>query len=194
MNKLLLVLGLLVSLFAVSLAQPVDPQMAKESTDIATNMRKIELLNELLPLALQRNQIQQILPVLERIRSNQQKALVKEHQLLLDYQKSSAAAVDAGIKGKLPDPSYVRDILAFYKAIDIARQVAAGENIDKLYPVLTKILDKGQQKVMANTLTVQFFEPDITAAEATDEQKIRIFCREIFLDPLTYDLLIAMAK
>jgi hypothetical protein len=194
-RKLLLILSLFFALFAISAAQPaVDAQMAKESTEITANMHKVELLNELLPLALQPNQIQQILPALERIRSKQTKQLAKEHEALIEFQKSSAAAVDAGVKGKLPDPNYVRDIEVFYKAIDIGRQVATGENIDLLMPTLTKILDKGQQKVMANSLTLRFFEPDITAAEATDDQKIRVFCREILLDPMTYDLLVAMGK
>jgi len=47
---------------------------------------------------------------------------------------------------------------------------------------------------MANSLTLKFFEPDITPEQATDDQKERVFCREVLLDPLTYDLLVAMSK
>ena len=193
-RKLLLALSLLFALFAFAPAQDVDPQMAKESTDITANMHKVELLNQILPLALQPNQIQQILPVLERIRAKQKAQLVKEHQLLLEFQKTSAAAVDAGVKGKLPSPNMVRDIDAFYESITISREAATGDYIDTLLPALQKILDKGQQKVMANSLTLKFFEPDITPQEATDDQKERVFCREVLLDPATYDLLVAMAK
>jgi hypothetical protein len=193
-RKLLLVLSLLFGLFVISTAQPVDPEMAKESTDILTNMRKVELLDQLLPLALQPSQIQQILPVLERIRDKQRKLIAQEHKDLLDFEKTAQAAVDAGLKGKLPSEDYVRSIQVFYKANDIRRQVATGENLDMLMPVITKVLDKGQQKVMSNSLTLQFFEPDITPAEATDDQKMRVFCREIILDPLGYDVLVAMSK
>ena len=192
--KLLLSLSLLFALFSAAFAQPVDPNMAKQSTDILTNMRKVELLNQILPLALQQNQIQQILPVLERIRAKQEKLLEQEHKDLIEFQKSSEAAVTDGLKGKMPDQNYVRTIEAFYKANDIRRQVANGENIDLLLPVLQKYLDKGQLKVMANSLTLQFFEPDITPAQATDEQKERVFCREILLDPVAYDILVAMSK
>jgi len=195
-RKLLTSLCMLIGLFAVSFAQDdlADPQMAKESTAIVTNMRKVELLNQILPLALQPSQIQQILPVLERIRDKQRKLLIQEHTDLMQMQKQSEAAVNDGMKGKLPDADFVRTIEAFYKANDIRRQVATGENLDILMPKLTSILDKGQQKVMANSLTLQFFEPDLSPANATDEQKMRVFCREVLLDPLCYDLLVQMAK
>ena len=56
-------------------------------------------------------------------------------------------------------------------------------------------LNKGQMKVMANSLTVKFFEPDITSDEAKDPTvKERVFVREILLDPLTYDLFVQMTK
>lgn len=193
-RKLLLVLSLLFATFTFSFAQPVNPDMARQSTDILTNMRKVELLNQLLPLVLQPNQIQQLLPVLERIRAKQGKLLIQENKDLTEFQKTSLSAVGAGIKGKLPDPALVRMIQVFYKANDIRRQVAMGENIDALMPTIYKTLDKGQQKVMSNSLVLQFFEPDITPKQATEEQKMRVFCREVLLDPLTYDLLVQMGK
>jgi hypothetical protein len=193
-RKLLLVLGLLFATFALSNAQPVDPEMARQSTEILKNIRKVELLNQILPLALQPAQIQQILPAIEKIRVRQKEQLVKEHKLLLDFQKTSATAVDAGVKGKLPSTDLVREIDALYKATEIGRQVIMGENLDLLMPVITKALDKGQQKVMANSLRIQFFEPDVTGAQASDDQKMRVFCREVLLDPLAYELLVTMAK
>ncbi len=195
-RKLLISLCMLFGLFALSFAQDdlADPQMAKESTAMVANMRKVELLNQILPLALQPSQIQQILPVLERVRDKQRKLLIQEHKDLLDFQKQTQAAVDAGLQGKLPSADFIRTIEAFYKANDIRRQVANGENLDTLMPVIQKVLDKGQQKVMANSLTLQFFEPDLSPANATDDQKERVFCREVLLDPLAYDLLVQMGK
>jgi hypothetical protein len=193
-RKLLLALSLFFALFAAAHAQPVDPEMAKQSTQILTNMRKVELLNQILPLALEKSQINQLLPTLERIRDKQRKLLEQEHKDLLEFDKQSSQAVDSGIQGKLPDSEYVRTIEAFYKVNDIRRQVATGENLDMLMPAITKALNKGQQKVMANALTLRFFEPDITPAEATDELKMRVFAREVLLDPLAYELLVQLAK
>jgi hypothetical protein len=196
-RKLLLALSLLFAVFAcaaVSSAQPIDPDMAKQSTDILTNMRKVELLNQILPLVLEKGQINQILPELERIRDKQRKLIVQEHTDLMMFDRESSKAVDSGLQGKLPDSEYVREIEAFYKANDIRRQVAMGENLDLLMPVVEKALNKGQLKVMANALTLSFFEPDITPAEATDELKMRVFAREVLLDPLAYDLLVQMSK
>src|SRR5579885_1827260 len=98
-RKILLVLSLLLGLFAVSLAQDVDPEMAKQSADIVTRMRKVELLNQILPIALTKDQIQQILPVLERIRDKNRKLLEQEHKDLLEFDRSSSDALDAALKG-----------------------------------------------------------------------------------------------
>src|SRR5437588_12008208 len=128
-RKLLLVLSFLLVIVGFAAAQPVDPEMAKQSTDITTNMRKVELLNQLVPLILEKNQINQILPVLERIRDKQRLLLIQEHKDLLAFDKPSSDAVTAGIGGKLPDAEFVRTIQAFYKANDLRRQVATGENL-----------------------------------------------------------------
>ena len=193
-RKILLVLSLVFGLFAVSLAQDVDPEMAKQSADILTRMRKVELLNQILPIALTKDQIQQILPVLERIREKNRKLIEQEHKDLLEFDRSSSDAMDAAIKGEMPKSDYVRNMEAFYKANDIRRQVAMGENIDILMPKLKEVCNQGQMKVMANSLTLAFFEPDLTAGDVNDEVKERVFCREILLDPLTYDLLVQMSK
>ena len=186
---------MILGLCALSFAQPqVDPEMAKESTRILDNMRKVELLNQLIPLVLRPDQIQAILPVLERIRDKERRLTEQEHTDLLLFDQNSADTVAAGIKGQLPSADYVVKLEAFYKANDIRRQVATGENLDMLMPVITKTLDGGQQKVMENSLTLQFFEPDLKPDSATDDQKMRVFCREIILDPLCYDLLVQMGK
>jgi len=193
-RKLLLALCMLFGLFAISAAQDVDPEMAKQSTAILTRMRKVELLNELLPLILEKQQINRILPTIEKIRAKQRKLIEQEHKDLLEFDQPTVTVVDDGVKGKMPSSTYVTTILAFYHANDIRRQVAMGENLDILMPALKQILNPGQLKVMANSLTVTFFEPDLTPNEMNDETKMRVFAREVLLDPLTYDLLLQMAK
>lgn len=192
--KLLLALSCVFALFACSPAQSIDPEKAKDSTRILQNMRKVELMNQLLPLTLEKDQILQILPTLERIRDKVRKLYVQENADLQLFDKASQASVDDAMKGKMPDQDYVRKIVAFYRLNDVRRQVAVNENIDMLLPVLQKVCNKGQLKVMANSLTLAFFEPDVKPAEATDEFRQRVFIREVMLDPMTYDLLLQMSK
>jgi hypothetical protein len=194
-QKLLLALSLLLAAAAMAPAQDIDPEKAKESTAILAKMRKVELLNELLPLVLTRDQILQILPTIERARAKTRELTNKEHDALLQFDKSSDATINAAMKGKVPDQSAVRDIEVFYEAVDINRQAIMGQNIDAMMEVLQKVLNKGQMKVMANSLTLKFFEPDVTTAEEKDDNvKERVFVREVLLDPLTYDLFIQMTK
>ncbi len=194
-QKLLLALSLLLVMAAFATAQDIDPAMAKQSTEILAKMRKVELLNQILPLVLSRDQIQQILPAIERVRARLRELTIKEHNALIQFDKSSERMIDAGMKGQMPDQANVRNIEVFYEAVDINRQALMGENLDNVMAVLTKVLNKGQLKVMANSLTLKFFEPDATSDEEKDDTvKERVFVREILLDPLTYDLLVQMTK
>ena len=194
-QKLLLALSFVLVLAAMAPAQDIDPEKAKESTAILVKMRKVELLNQILPLVLTRDQILQILPTIERVRAKTRELTLKEHDALLQFDKSSQGMIDAGLQGKMPDQSGVRDIEVFYEAVDINRQALMGENIDAMMAVLQKTLNKGQMKVMANSLTLKFFEPDVTTDEEKDDTvKERVFVREILLDPLTYDLFVQMSK
>lgn len=194
-QKLLLAFSLLFALAAFAPAQDIDPDKAKESTAITLKMRKVELLNQIVPMVLSREQILQILPVIERVRAKQRDLTLKEHDALIQFDKSSDGLIAAGLKGQVPDPAAIRNIEVFYEAIDINRQALLGENIDAMMAVLTKVLNKGQMKVMANSLTVKFFEPDLTTDEEKDDTvKERVFVREILLDPVTYDLFVDMTK
>ena len=194
-QKILLALSLVLAIAAFAPAQDIDPAMAKQSTEILTKMRKVELLNQLLPLVLSRDQILQILPAIERVRAKQRELTIKEHDALIQFDKSSDAMIDASMKGQMPDQTNVRNIEVFYEAVDINRQALMGENLDNMMAVLTKVLNKGQLKVMANSLTLKFFEPDATSDEEKDDTvKERVFVREILLDPLTYDLFVQMTK
>ena len=194
-SRILLLLSFVLTLSVLCQAQDIDPQEAAQSTQVLNKMRKVELLNQILPLVLTKDQILQILPVIERVRAKQKALTQKEHDELLQFDKNSGDAVDAGLKGQMPDQKFVRDLEVFYEAVDISRQALMGENLDAMMAVLAKALNKGQLKVMANSLTVKFFEPDITTDEAKDDEvKERIFVREILLDPLTYDLLVQMSK
>jgi hypothetical protein len=196
-RKTLIVLSMLFGVFgmlSISVAQPVDPVMAKQSADILSKLRKVELLYQILPLLLEKQQIDKILPALEKIRSKQRKLLEQEHKDLAGFETDANKAVAAGVGGQMPSDDTIRTIEAFYKANDLRRQVAMGENLDLLMPVLKSTLNAGQMKVMANSLTMAFFEPDLAPGDINDEVKARVFAREVLLDPLTYEILVAMDK
>src|SRR4051794_10961446 len=97
--KLLFALSLILAFAAAALGQTIDPDKAKESTKIQQNLRKVELLNQILPLAMDRNQMLQLLPTIERVREKQRTLMLQEHDALLEFDKKSEAAVADGIKG-----------------------------------------------------------------------------------------------
>lgn len=191
--KLLLVSSLVLAVGAFAGAQQIDPQKAKESEVIVNNMRRVELLNQILPLVLTKSQINAILPAIERARDKMRQLYLTEHDDLLEFQKSTQAAAQAGVAGKMPDNKLVTDIRAFFQANDVRRASVVEHNIDIIMPVLVKNFNKGQMKVMANSLTLAFFEPDIKPQDANDDIKQRVFVREVLMDPLAYDLLVQMA-
>lgn len=191
--RLLLLSSLLCASIASAQPQPAD--MGKRSDVIVANLRKVELVNQILPLVLQKDQIRKLLPAIEKVRDKSRKLLRQEYEDLIRYEGRASDAVAAALKeGRLPQNTFVREIVAFFNASEIRRSVALYENVDIVMPVLKTTLNKGQLKVAANSLPVHYFEPDVKPEEATEELRLRVFIREVILDAHTYDLLIQMSK
>ena len=125
-RKTLVALCLVFGLFgmlSISVAQPVDPQMAKESSDVLAKMRKVELLYQILPLLLEKQQIDKILPALEKIRAKQRRLTEQEHKDLMGFSQDADKAVAAGIGGKMPGDDAVRTIECSEPGVGIGARI-----------------------------------------------------------------------
>jgi hypothetical protein len=66
--------------------------------------------------------------------------------------------------------------------------------VEEFYNAIKGVFDEGQMKVMANSLDVAVLDPSVKKDSMKDEDKIKFFIKRIFLDEVTYDLLLKLQK
>lgn len=188
----LLALALLSLSLSAHAGAQVDPAKAKRSADVMTKIGQLDLLVQLLPLALDKEQLRMLLPVIEKARAKSYKIMDMEADDLAKLdQRVSKAVTDALEKGVYPPQDLQVDIAKLTRAFTIRRQLAGAENVEEVYAAIGKTLNEGQKKAMENSL-----DPKLLGVKETLDSvgKIKFFIREILLDPRSYDLLVKMSK
>lgn len=193
-KTILICLTALVVSSGVGYAQSNADNDAK-SQAVFVKIRKIDLIYNLLPVLYTKAQINSLLPAIEACRANARKVMDQEAK---DYtsvepecDKSISDAIDKKI---LPTRAVRLDLTDLLRAMDGRRMVTALKNIDTVKTVFDKVMTQAQRKAAANTLDPKLFKPDAKPEEMTLDEKLTIYVRQILLDPLSYDLLVQMAK
>ena len=164
-----------------------------QSSAILDKMRQIDLLNHLLPLALQKEQIRAILPSIEKARRDVKLQTEEEAKLLQMQAAKVDKAVKDGIeKGDVPNKELMRELNAMVRLFSMKRQAVASDNAAMVLESVRKTLNAGQLKVAANSLDFKQYNPNIKPEEIKEEDRLKLFVQEVLLDPLAYDLLVKM--
>ena len=195
MKHLLICLSVALALVCPALGQTVVDEQAKHSDEVLKKMRQIDLLVQMLPMAMNKDQINKLLPIVEKTRQRIKYQQKSEAKLLTEYESKINAAIAAGIdKGDVPDSKLLNELNAVIRTMAMQRDAVASENADAVLAEMKKVLNAGQLKVAANSLNPKLFNPSIKVDEMTEDQKILFFVREIFLDPQSYDILRQLLK
>ncbi|MFZ4506625.1 MAG: hypothetical protein ACOYON_02885 [Fimbriimonas sp.] len=168
--------------------------LSERSEAILKDIRRMDLLRHILPLALSKSQYNDVLGAIEKAQENVKKIEKSEAEELIKREEKARAVVVAALeKGSYPDRAALNEIIAVLRAFSIRRNVAANENVDLVYQVVEKKFNAGQKKVLANS--IDYKEIDPTLKEAPDDQtRIRFIIRDVLLDPLAYDLMVQLMK
>jgi len=195
MKHLLICLSFVLALTTGASAQYVSDEQAKKSAEITAKMRQVDLLNQMLPLVMKKEQIEKLLPVIEKARQKVKDQEKAEYALMLQYDTKLDAAIKAGVeKGALPDTQLIRDLNKMALAMDIGRSVVINDNASAVMAAMKATLNAGQLKAAEGALNPRLFDPSIKVDEMTDDQKLSFFVRNIMLDPLGYDILRELSK
>lgn len=172
-----------------------DTGPSENAIKFDVNVRRLDILNQLLPVLLTKKQINELLPTLEKARANVRQVRADEDKLVQKLSVDLEKAIKAGVETqKIPTLKELATLNNVYRTFDITRGMTAYKNVDMVLEAFKKIANKGQLKVAAQSLNPRFFDNTADPSKMTDEQKIKVFIREIILDPLTYDLLVKIAK
>lgn len=196
MRHLLLSLGLVLSV-ASAQAQLTTSQGTR-SDDIQLKLHKVELLVEIMPLALSKDQFNKLFPTIEKVRMEQKKVLAAEDAELLKLEPGIDAALKGAYeKGEFPKLELMGSISKTMKALGIHRQVVMGTLADDFYEQVKGIFNKGQMTIMAKSAHDKSKDDSKTDDKAKAEQEVtdtKNFIKAIFLDPVAYDLLLQLSK
>ena len=180
---------------AVAVAQPVTQQQAQDSDRIMQQIEKVDILNQLLPIAMNKDQLNAILPAVEKARQKAKDLQAKEASELAEVDDETAKAVKDGTgKGDMPSKDLIHKLYALLIKMDADRTVLIEQNVDLVYDAVDKALNAGQKKAMANSLDPKYFGGKIDREKMSQEDLMRLFIQQIFLDPLGYEVLVEMDK
>jgi hypothetical protein len=196
MKHLLLSLGLFAALVAVAPAQalPPTPKAAKSEATMA-KIRQIDVLIQLLPLNLKKNQIDRLLLQQEKAKESERKIRMLEDDDLEKLEPRVSEALKAGLeKGSYPPRELQLDVAKLTRAMAIRRQVAVGEMVDEFYKAIDEVMEPGQKTIMAKSLDIAVLDPSVKVAQMNDEAKIKFYIRRIFLDSTAYESLKELRK
>ena len=193
MKHLLVCFGIVLSLFTFGHAQSAD--QAKKSEEIVMKMRQIDLLNQIIPLALTKDQINQLLPAIERARSKVQQIEKDEASTLQKLDGKISDAIKKSIETSVAPPKELLNELATATAtMSEKRELAIDENTDAVIKVFNDVCNAGQKAAAANSLAPQLIDPSLKPDKMTQTDKIRFFVQQILLDPQAYIVMTELGK
>ena len=189
MKRFTFAVCLILALVGAGFAQDKSAQ----STAVLDKMRQIDLLNHILPLALQKEQIRKILPVIEKARRDVRLWTDEEAKFLQQNSaKVDKAVKDAVEKGDVPNKELIKELNAMVRMFAMKRAAIASDNTQMVMEAMKTSLNAGQMKVAANALDFKLYNPNIKPEEIKEEDRLRLYVQEVLLDPLAYDLLVRM--
>lgn len=167
---------------------------AREAEAILRKGRQLDLLNEILPVLMTKEQLKKILPSVEKARLAVRKVEAEELITLRVLEKQFDTMMKAAIeKGQVPSQEEMQSIALKYREMNFRRLEVSSENAEMVEKALRANLNAGQLKAAQNALSPARFDPALDPTKMTDEQKLRFWVRMVLLDPLSYDLLVKLS-
>jgi len=196
MKHLLLSLGLFAALSGATFSQAtVTTPKAAKSDATMLKIRQIDVLIQLLPLNLKKNQIDAILLQAEKAKEAERKIRMMEDDDLEKLDPKVSEVLRAALeKGAYPPRELQLEVSKLTRAMAIRRQVALAEMVDNFYTGVKDVLEPGQKTVMAKSLDIAVLDPSIKVDSMNEEAKIKFFIRRIFLDSTAYESLKELRK
>ena len=192
--KWLVSIIILVFLGTMLSAQTSREQRGKRADEIITKIRRMDLANQILPLVLTKEQLDKLLPAVEKARTEGRKAEEVEYEMLTKLEPSVDTAIkDAFEKQMLPKQETMVTVASTFKTMRLRREAIIADNVDAVMAVLEKELNAGQKKAAANAVQPSLFDPSLDPTKMSDTQKMRFYVQAILLDSEAYDVLLQMS-
>lgn len=182
----------LISSFA--LAQS-DTERAAKSGEVVDKIRQLDLMNHILPIIYTKEQLNLMLPAIEKARQNVKTTQEGEYKILVQIEAKVSADLDKSInEGTLPGKQMIIDLDKVFSGMDDIRMTVGKDNEDLVWNVMKGALNSGQLKAAANSVDPHAINPSLITEKMSEEEKVRFYIRNILLDPLAYPLLVKLSR
>ena len=188
-----LLAAMAISMVAVGQAQ-VTPK-GNRSDEILVKIHEADLLVQLTPIAMTKDQMNKIMLALEKIRAQQAKIRAQEDEILAQLEPSVEKAVTGAIEKQEYPPRAMQELVSkATRNMSINRVLAFEKMVQDLTKAIKKELNAGQIKAMTHSLLPEALDPSKRSKDMSDEDKLQFFIGRIFMDDTTYGLLGRMSK
>lgn len=175
-------------------AHSQTPAEAAAATRVQEKLRKVELLNLLLPVLLTPEQLRVILPPIEKARKEESELKGREAKMLRDLEGDLDKALKAGLDSRqvVPTETMTKAGTAL-NAMLITRRLFVDQQVDLVLEVVNKQLDSGQKKAAIGLIEPKWISP--AKPETVEESaRLRFWVGAVLMDPLAYDILVRLSR
>ncbi|HWP31116.1 MAG TPA: hypothetical protein VNK96_05265 [Fimbriimonadales bacterium] len=185
-----------VSILSLVLATPLqvsrpDPFNVQPILD---KLAEIDKANQILPLALTKEQIGKLLPKLEECRQNVRNQEKKEADRLKALDKEISQVLKDAEAGSVPPKEFLERMDKLFAAFENERNGVKIANGIILYKALHEILNPGQKKIIVQVVDQIY---DVTLKqwkEGTEEAKIQFYALTVLMDDAGYKFLVKLNR
>lgn len=168
---------------------------AKRADEILNKLHELDLLNQLLPVLMTKEQMRKILPSVEKAREMVRATEKGEAEQL----EKLAAKIDPVIteayeKKKVPSIDILTEYAKTFAKLRVVRRSVVEANTTNVLEVVQKTLDKGQLAAARNALEPKYIDPSLDKEKMSDDEKLRFWVKVILLDPQAYTILTKLSK
>lgn len=189
------ILSLILCLTLFSFTVPAMAQTQSEVDKALQNIHKLDLLNQILPVLMKKDQIKAVLLEIEKARAAAKDIEKQEAKELTDVSsKVDKAVKDCEKTGKVPDDKLMDEMSALYKKFVDRRTAQHIKNVDNVLTAMKKNLNEGQIKAASNSLNPKIFNPNLDPASMSDDQKLVYWIDQVLLNPDAYDILVELSR
>lgn len=156
--------------------------------------RHLYFYNLMLPILITKDQFKVILPAIEKARERVRLTYKMERDLMKALEpKIDDSITAAAEKGQVPSAQLLAEVDQLRAKIGMQEFMMAQTNEDDVYQAISKTLNAGQLKAMANSLNPKLLNPNLKPDKMTQEEKLRLFISDVLLSIDYYDDLVKMS-
>lgn len=178
----------------LAFSQEISPAI-KAGNEVLIKIQKLNVIKFVTPLLLKKDQIYSILTTLAKCRSKELEIRELDAQELKKLDAKVTKALNDSLEGgSYPKKELQSEIIKVQDALVIRRRIATNEMVDMVLETCKKTLNEGQMTAMKNLIDPSYMVGNTKADKLPDEEKVKLYIREILLDGMTYDILKTLGK